>query len=91
MHHNVGHNLKAVPIAVAEEEGSESEEDELKPRGEYRPSFCHCYKTCCGRLTCQQVSLRDLMLSQWKAIFMNKKVIRLVLDYSNIFYYVCID
>ncbi|XP_067106317.1 ubiquitin carboxyl-terminal hydrolase 20 isoform X1 [Osmerus mordax] len=33
VHHNVGHNLKAVPIAVAEEEGSESEEDELKPRG----------------------------------------------------------
>uniref|UniRef100_A0A669B0K2 Ubiquitin carboxyl-terminal hydrolase n=1 Tax=Oreochromis niloticus TaxID=8128 RepID=A0A669B0K2_ORENI len=29
----VGHPLKAVPIAVAEEEGSESEEDELKPRG----------------------------------------------------------
>ncbi|XP_068562753.1 ubiquitin carboxyl-terminal hydrolase 20 isoform X1 [Cebidichthys violaceus] len=28
-----GHPLKAVPIAVAEEEGSESEEDELKPRG----------------------------------------------------------
>lgn len=28
-----GHSLKAVPIAVAEEEGSESEEDELKPRG----------------------------------------------------------
>uniref|UniRef100_A0A673B190 Ubiquitin carboxyl-terminal hydrolase n=1 Tax=Sphaeramia orbicularis TaxID=375764 RepID=A0A673B190_9TELE len=27
------HPLKAVPIAVAEEEGSESEEDELKPRG----------------------------------------------------------
>uniref|UniRef100_A0A7N6AND4 Ubiquitin carboxyl-terminal hydrolase n=1 Tax=Anabas testudineus TaxID=64144 RepID=A0A7N6AND4_ANATE len=34
-HHckSVGHPLKAVPIAVAEEEGSESEEDELKPRG----------------------------------------------------------
>uniref|UniRef100_A0A3Q1IEY1 Ubiquitin carboxyl-terminal hydrolase n=1 Tax=Anabas testudineus TaxID=64144 RepID=A0A3Q1IEY1_ANATE len=30
---SVGHPLKAVPIAVAEEEGSESEEDELKPRG----------------------------------------------------------
>uniref|UniRef100_A0A671W2X5 Ubiquitin carboxyl-terminal hydrolase n=1 Tax=Sparus aurata TaxID=8175 RepID=A0A671W2X5_SPAAU len=29
----VGHPLKAVPIAVAEEDGSESEEDELKPRG----------------------------------------------------------
>ncbi|XP_053266962.1 ubiquitin carboxyl-terminal hydrolase 20 isoform X1 [Pleuronectes platessa] len=29
----VGHPLKAVPIAVAEDEGSESEEDELKPRG----------------------------------------------------------
>ncbi|KAL6096626.1 usp20 [Pungitius sinensis] len=29
----VGHHLKAVPIAVAEEEGSESEDDELKPRG----------------------------------------------------------
>uniref|UniRef100_A0A668AXK7 Ubiquitin carboxyl-terminal hydrolase n=1 Tax=Myripristis murdjan TaxID=586833 RepID=A0A668AXK7_9TELE len=29
----VGHPLKAVPIAVAEEEGSESDEDELKPRG----------------------------------------------------------
>ncbi|KAG7238586.1 hypothetical protein INR49_030660 [Caranx melampygus] len=29
----VGHPLKAVPIAVAEEGGSESEEDELKPRG----------------------------------------------------------
>uniref|UniRef100_W5KZ08 Ubiquitin carboxyl-terminal hydrolase n=1 Tax=Astyanax mexicanus TaxID=7994 RepID=W5KZ08_ASTMX len=27
------HPLKAVPIAVADEEGSESEEDELKPRG----------------------------------------------------------
>ncbi|CAB1318836.1 unnamed protein product [Coregonus sp. 'balchen'] len=27
------HPLKAVPIAVAEEEGSESEEDDLKPRG----------------------------------------------------------
>uniref|UniRef100_A0A3P9JHZ8 Ubiquitin carboxyl-terminal hydrolase n=1 Tax=Oryzias latipes TaxID=8090 RepID=A0A3P9JHZ8_ORYLA len=27
------HPLKAVPIAVAEEDGSESEEDELKPRG----------------------------------------------------------
>ncbi|KAL0965180.1 hypothetical protein UPYG_G00277830 [Umbra pygmaea] len=27
------HPLKAVPIAVAEEEGSESDEDELKPRG----------------------------------------------------------
>uniref|UniRef100_G3PTW3 Ubiquitin carboxyl-terminal hydrolase n=1 Tax=Gasterosteus aculeatus aculeatus TaxID=481459 RepID=G3PTW3_GASAC len=27
------HHLKAVPIAVAEEEGSESEDDELKPRG----------------------------------------------------------
>ncbi|KAK7896444.1 hypothetical protein WMY93_021769 [Mugilogobius chulae] len=27
------HPLRAVPIAVAEEEGSESEEDELKPRG----------------------------------------------------------
>lgn len=25
--------MKGVPIAVAEEEGSESEEDELKPRG----------------------------------------------------------
>lgn len=25
--------LKAVPIAVADEEGSESEEDEIKPRG----------------------------------------------------------
>uniref|UniRef100_A0A671W1E0 Ubiquitin carboxyl-terminal hydrolase n=1 Tax=Sparus aurata TaxID=8175 RepID=A0A671W1E0_SPAAU len=36
-HHSVpqpvGHPLKAVPIAVAEEDGSESEEDELKPRG----------------------------------------------------------
>uniref|UniRef100_A0A8D3ECR6 Ubiquitin carboxyl-terminal hydrolase n=1 Tax=Scophthalmus maximus TaxID=52904 RepID=A0A8D3ECR6_SCOMX len=31
--HHLGHPLKAVPIAVAEEEGSESEEDELKPRG----------------------------------------------------------
>lgn len=30
---SAGHPLKAVPIAVAEEEGSESEEDELKPRG----------------------------------------------------------
>uniref|UniRef100_A0A3Q3GMQ0 Ubiquitin carboxyl-terminal hydrolase n=1 Tax=Labrus bergylta TaxID=56723 RepID=A0A3Q3GMQ0_9LABR len=29
----VGHPLKGVPIAVAEEDGSESEEDELKPRG----------------------------------------------------------
>ncbi|XP_032395943.1 ubiquitin carboxyl-terminal hydrolase 20 isoform X1 [Etheostoma spectabile] len=29
----VGHPLKAVPIAVAEEEGSDSEDDELKPRG----------------------------------------------------------
>lgn len=29
----VGHAVKGVPIAVAEEEGSESEEDELKPRG----------------------------------------------------------
>uniref|UniRef100_A0A3Q3VTD3 Ubiquitin carboxyl-terminal hydrolase n=1 Tax=Mola mola TaxID=94237 RepID=A0A3Q3VTD3_MOLML len=29
----VGHPLRAVPIAVAEEECSESEEDELKPRG----------------------------------------------------------
>lgn len=29
----VGHAMKGVPIAVAEEEGSESEEDELKPRG----------------------------------------------------------
>ncbi|XP_072310684.1 ubiquitin carboxyl-terminal hydrolase 20 isoform X2 [Eucyclogobius newberryi] len=28
-----GHPLKTVPIAVAEEENSESEEDELKPRG----------------------------------------------------------
>lgn len=28
-----GHPLKGVPIAVAEEDGSESEEDELKPRG----------------------------------------------------------
>ncbi|XP_055055554.2 ubiquitin carboxyl-terminal hydrolase 20 isoform X1 [Misgurnus anguillicaudatus] len=27
------HSLRAVPIAVADEEGSESEEDELKPRG----------------------------------------------------------
>ncbi|XP_034047432.1 ubiquitin carboxyl-terminal hydrolase 20 [Thalassophryne amazonica] len=32
-HQHVGYPLKAVPIAVAEEEGSESEEDELKPRG----------------------------------------------------------
>lgn len=31
--HSVSHHLRAVPIAVAEEEGSESEEDELKPRG----------------------------------------------------------
>lgn len=30
---SAGHPLKAVPIAVAEEDGSESEEDELKPRG----------------------------------------------------------
>uniref|UniRef100_A0A3Q2EAE3 Ubiquitin carboxyl-terminal hydrolase n=1 Tax=Cyprinodon variegatus TaxID=28743 RepID=A0A3Q2EAE3_CYPVA len=30
---SVGHPLKAVPIAVAEDDGSESEEDELKPRG----------------------------------------------------------
>ncbi|XP_035383316.1 ubiquitin carboxyl-terminal hydrolase 20 [Electrophorus electricus] len=30
---DVCHPLKAVPIAVADEEGSESEEDELKPRG----------------------------------------------------------
>uniref|UniRef100_A0A8C2ZM19 Ubiquitin carboxyl-terminal hydrolase n=1 Tax=Cyclopterus lumpus TaxID=8103 RepID=A0A8C2ZM19_CYCLU len=29
----LAHPLKGVPIAVAEEEGSESEEDELKPRG----------------------------------------------------------
>nr|XP_061800024.1 ubiquitin carboxyl-terminal hydrolase 20-like isoform X2 [Nerophis lumbriciformis] len=29
----LGHPLKAVPIAMGEEEGSESEEDELKPRG----------------------------------------------------------
>lgn len=27
------HPLKAVPIAVADDEGSESEEDEFKPRG----------------------------------------------------------
>lgn len=33
MPHPAGHPLKAVPIAVAEEEGSESDEDELKPRG----------------------------------------------------------
>uniref|UniRef100_A0A8C7NLU7 Ubiquitin carboxyl-terminal hydrolase n=1 Tax=Oncorhynchus mykiss TaxID=8022 RepID=A0A8C7NLU7_ONCMY len=34
-HQPVSHHrpLKAVPIAVAEEEGSESEEDDLKPRG----------------------------------------------------------
>uniref|UniRef100_A0A8C6UI75 Ubiquitin carboxyl-terminal hydrolase n=1 Tax=Neogobius melanostomus TaxID=47308 RepID=A0A8C6UI75_9GOBI len=32
-HHPAGHPVKAVPIAVAEEDGSESEEDELKPRG----------------------------------------------------------
>ena len=31
------HPLKAVPIAVAEEEWSESEEDVLKPRGNLRP------------------------------------------------------
>ncbi|KAI7813347.1 ubiquitin carboxyl-terminal hydrolase 20 [Triplophysa rosa] len=31
--HTACHPLKAVPIAVADEEGSESEEDELKPRG----------------------------------------------------------
>uniref|UniRef100_A0A8C1IYQ0 Ubiquitin carboxyl-terminal hydrolase n=1 Tax=Cyprinus carpio TaxID=7962 RepID=A0A8C1IYQ0_CYPCA len=31
--HRSCHPLKAVPIAVADEEGSESEEDELKPRG----------------------------------------------------------
>uniref|UniRef100_A0A3B3DFL4 Ubiquitin carboxyl-terminal hydrolase 20 n=1 Tax=Oryzias melastigma TaxID=30732 RepID=A0A3B3DFL4_ORYME len=30
---HTSHPLKAVPIAVAEEDGSESEEDELKPRG----------------------------------------------------------
>ncbi|XP_075869946.1 ubiquitin carboxyl-terminal hydrolase 20 isoform X2 [Nelusetta ayraudi] len=29
----VGHPVKGVPIAVAEEDGSESEEDEFKPRG----------------------------------------------------------
>uniref|UniRef100_A0A3Q2YJE3 Ubiquitin carboxyl-terminal hydrolase 20 n=3 Tax=Hippocampus comes TaxID=109280 RepID=A0A3Q2YJE3_HIPCM len=29
----LSHPLKAVPIAMGEEEGSESEEDELKPRG----------------------------------------------------------
>ncbi|XP_045548988.1 ubiquitin carboxyl-terminal hydrolase 20 [Salmo salar] len=35
VHQPVSHHrpLKAVPIAVAEEEGSESEEDDLKPRG----------------------------------------------------------
>lgn len=33
MPQTVSHPMKAVPIAVAEEEGSESEEDELKPRG----------------------------------------------------------
>uniref|UniRef100_A0A674EPK1 Ubiquitin carboxyl-terminal hydrolase n=1 Tax=Salmo trutta TaxID=8032 RepID=A0A674EPK1_SALTR len=35
LHQPVSHHrpLKAVPIAVAEEEGSESEEDDLKPRG----------------------------------------------------------
>jgi len=27
------HSFKSVPIAVAEDDGSESEEDELKPRG----------------------------------------------------------
>ncbi|KAG1959116.1 ubiquitin carboxyl-terminal hydrolase 20 isoform X2 [Pimephales promelas] len=32
-HEQTYHPLKAVPIAVADEEGSESEEDELKPRG----------------------------------------------------------
>ncbi|XP_012695322.2 ubiquitin carboxyl-terminal hydrolase 20 isoform X2 [Clupea harengus] len=32
-HHSGTHPLKAVPIAVADEEESESEEDELKPRG----------------------------------------------------------
>ncbi|KAM9820925.1 ubiquitin carboxyl-terminal hydrolase 20 [Neosynchiropus ocellatus] len=31
--HTLSHPLKGVPIAVAEEECSESEEDELKPRG----------------------------------------------------------
>lgn len=31
--HTVSHPLRGVPIAVAEEECSESEEDELKPRG----------------------------------------------------------
>lgn len=30
---NACHPLKAVPIAVADDEGSESEEDEFKPRG----------------------------------------------------------
>lgn len=29
----MGHPVKGVPIAVAEEDGSESEEDEFKPRG----------------------------------------------------------
>ena len=38
-HQPVSHHrpLKAVPIAVAEEEGSESEEDDLKPRGNLWP------------------------------------------------------
>lgn len=36
---NPAHPLKAVPIAVADDEGSDSEEDEFKPRGKLTPQL----------------------------------------------------
>lgn len=53
--------MKAVPIAVAEEEGSESEEDELKPRGTPTLTFLLCNSNAYTKLL-----KLDSLATQWK-------------------------
>ena len=59
-HHSGTHPLKAVPIAVADEEESESEEDELKPRGERAENITHLFvKEGHTPPNCAQIVLHD--------------------------------